>query len=58
MSDSPKNHLSAIIPLQFLTLAASNVALPKQNIIIGSTRCGPYFFPSIPIGGAKMTYGT
>lgn len=48
IDDIPKNHLNAIMPDQFLTLAANNVALPKQNIMIGSTRCGPYFLPSMP----------
>jgi hypothetical protein len=34
----PRNHLSAIMPLQFRTDAASSVALPKQNIMMGRTR--------------------
>lgn len=54
-TNSPKNHLNAIIPPQFFTDALNNVILPKQNINIGNILCGPILFPSIAIGGANST---
>jgi hypothetical protein len=53
----PKNHLRAIIPPKSFTAAPNNVNVPKENIMMGRTLEGPYFFPSIPIGGANRTYG-
>ena len=56
-SAMPSNHRIAKMPPKFLVAAVSNVSEPKQNIKIGRTRAGPYFLPSIAIGGANKTNG-
>lgn len=42
-------------PEKFVTAVTSKVKQPKQNIMSGSTRLGPYFLPAMPRKGAVRT---
>src|SRR5271154_2168003 len=58
LSDMPRNQRMVISPPKFLTVTTMTVVKPKQNIMIGRTRLGPYFLPAMPRKGAVRTYGT
>ena len=55
LSDMPKNQRNVINPPKFLVAVTNRVQEPKVNIISGSTRFGPYFFPRIARKGAVRT---
>jgi hypothetical protein len=55
LSVIPRNERMVIKLAKFLTTTTMVVTTPKQNIINGKTRFGPYFFPKIPRNGGVKT---
>lgn len=57
LSAMPRNQRSAISPPKLCAATVNRVMDPKENIIRGRTRLGPYFLPAMPRNGAVRTKG-